>query len=439
MKRLAFLMLAAAVCILWAGTLLSETIVVKRVSGELDGEWGDDSPPPDTRYVYIVDGPSWIADGSSLTIHGNVTVQILSAPPITVFGHLVTAASQDSPIVIEAVASAEGFRFEGTADYGDTLQHVTVSPDSFPRIVVTSKGRALYVEDCELWASWADIRAYDAPVEVLHCEVYKRGGGEAAISLVGTEGSRITQSRIDVQFPQMLTEFPTTHGVYVNDIRDAQISDNTIEIRGPGFTTGICAESISHSLTIENNFVYCQSDNLVPRGISLKHAVYCTISACTVTVDSRSPAQTALWVYGWTVAEVMNSYLYLGGAGLGELVHQEGGASVILEGRQVQQTLPRAPNRDETPEPAPPQIGEPFPNPFNMETIIPLELSSASFIEVVIRNSLGREMQRISYGVLGEGEHPLRLSAQSWASGVYFVSVIADQKLAAVRRMILVK
>ncbi|MFH1010364.1 MAG: right-handed parallel beta-helix repeat-containing protein, partial [bacterium] len=323
MKKLARLLFAAAICLLWAGSTYSEI----RISGRLSGEWPPpDVQRPDTGYVvYVIDGPSWIPAGSSLIIHGKVKIQILWPPAIIVFGRMVTRASQDSPIFIEAVSNAEGFRFEGAAATPDTLRHIQVSQDKFPRNALTSNGRALYVQNCELWASWAAICAYSACVEIRDCGIYKRGGGEAAIYLVGADGSLIIQNRIDVQFPDMLPDFPSTNGIYINTIQDGEISNNTIDIRGPGFTTGIFGESICHSLSIENNSIYCQSENLVPRGIGLKHAVYCAISACTVTVDSRSPAQAVLWLYGSTVAEVMNSSLSLGGAGFGELVHQEGG------------------------------------------------------------------------------------------------------------------
>ncbi|MFH1009897.1 MAG: T9SS type A sorting domain-containing protein, partial [bacterium] len=112
---------------------------------------------------------------------------------------------------------------------------------------------------------------------------------------------------------------------------------------------------------------------------------------------------------------------------------------VIMEGSEVEQGIRRAPNRKENLAPEAPQIGEAFPNPFNITTTIPLELRSASLIEVAVYDALGGEVERVSYGVLAEGRHHLNLSGHSWASGTYFVRVIAERKSVALRRVILVK
>jgi hypothetical protein len=64
-----------------------------------------------------------------------------------------------------------------------------------------------------------------------------------------------------------------------------------------------------------------------------------------------------------------------------------------------------------------------YPNPFNPEVIIPIELSQASQVRIVVFDVLGRPVQMISDGRRGAGTHAIRLNAQGLPSGIYLIRV----------------
>ena len=84
-------------------------------------------------------------------------------------------------------------------------------------------------------------------------------------------------------------------------------------------------------------------------------------------------------------------------------------------------------------------VGPAYPNPFNISTVVPLELDRYVNVEVTVFNTLGQQENHIQCGRLPAGQHLIRLSGHSWASGPYFVHVFADNKSVATQRVILIK
>lgn len=438
MKKFLRYCLLLGVCLVWASLSHAEVVPVY-ISGDISNQF-DDSPSPDTQHVYIIKGKSWVPSGSQLTVPPGVEIRLECTFPVDVYGGFVATGVDSTgirPIEIRAIANAEGFLFWGAREDTVLLGHVRFSEDSFPRTAFTSIGRTLKVTACEIRAQWAAIQCFDAPAEITDCELFKTGGGGAALTLKGAADSRVEHSSVKVEF--MGPDFAETAGIYLNAASAAKFADNVVEVSGPGYTTGIHAENRCPQLTIDGVRISAKSENLVPRGIWLADAGYCNISSCIVSVESRSPAQAAISLYGRTISQIVNCALTLGGASQGELIHQESGASAFMDGRPMQPGPQRPPELDSRARSGEVRIGAAFPNPFNMTTTLPLELGRSATVEIAIINILGREVDRVSYGTLSTGQHPLPVSASSWPSGNYIVHILVDGNPAQTQRLFLIK
>jgi hypothetical protein len=89
--------------------------------------------------------------------------------------------------------------------------------------------------------------------------------------------------------------------------------------------------------------------------------------------------------------------------------------------------------------PADLSVGAAYPNPFNMSTTVPFELSRESTVDIRITDVLGRSIYRESLGHLVLGRHELRWDASGLGSGTYFVQVSAAAGLSTVQRVYLLK
>ncbi|MCA9732913.1 T9SS type A sorting domain-containing protein [candidate division KSB1 bacterium] len=79
-----------------------------------------------------------------------------------------------------------------------------------------------------------------------------------------------------------------------------------------------------------------------------------------------------------------------------------------------------------------------YPNPFNPQTTIAFDLPQAGAVNVVIYNTLGQEVARISDGRLDAGTHTFTFDARNLASGVYFLRMHAGP-FQAVKKMLLLR
>jgi len=89
-------------------------------------------------------------------------------------------------------------------------------------------------------------------------------------------------------------------------------------------------------------------------------------------------------------------------------------------------------------------VGQNFPNPFNAETVIPLELPQRSALRVELFNLRGQSLGVIYDGIENAGGVKLRHDASGLSSGIYFYRILARElgsgrNLEAVKKMLLLK
>jgi beta-glucanase (GH16 family) len=80
-----------------------------------------------------------------------------------------------------------------------------------------------------------------------------------------------------------------------------------------------------------------------------------------------------------------------------------------------------------------------YPNPFNPSTQILYELKNASEVKLKVSDMLGRTVAVLQNGRKNAGTHTVSFKASNLSSGVYFYSLIIDQRVAEVKRMMLIK
>ncbi len=72
------------------------------------------------------------------------------------------------------------------------------------------------------------------------------------------------------------------------------------------------------------------------------------------------------------------------------------------------------------------KLGQNFPNPFNAETIIPLELPQRSQVQVELFNIQGQNLGTIYKGIQNSGWQKIRLNASRLPSGIYVYRLTAE-------------
>ena len=79
-----------------------------------------------------------------------------------------------------------------------------------------------------------------------------------------------------------------------------------------------------------------------------------------------------------------------------------------------------------------------YPNPFNPSTQISFDIATEGFINLSIYDINGRLVEALKNDVISVGSHSLMWNAQSYASGIYFVHLIAEN-ISLSQKLILVK
>ena len=87
--------------------------------------------------------------------------------------------------------------------------------------------------------------------------------------------------------------------------------------------------------------------------------------------------------------------------------------------------------------PRTPTLGN-YPNPFNPETMLKIELPHTAKIQLKIYDLLGREVMVLKDGELQQGEHQIRWNASSFASGVY-IAVLTTPTAVVKQKLLLLK
>jgi carboxypeptidase T len=79
-----------------------------------------------------------------------------------------------------------------------------------------------------------------------------------------------------------------------------------------------------------------------------------------------------------------------------------------------------------------------YPNPFNPTTQIVFKTPEATNAQIVVYNSIGREVEELFNGFLKQGSHKIVFDASNYTSGVYFYSLKTDN-FVATKKMLLIK
>ncbi|MBL0106266.1 MAG: T9SS type A sorting domain-containing protein [Ignavibacteria bacterium] len=80
-----------------------------------------------------------------------------------------------------------------------------------------------------------------------------------------------------------------------------------------------------------------------------------------------------------------------------------------------------------------------YPNPFNSESIIKYKILNKGNAAIKIYDSKGGEMQILLKEYKLEGEYELKFDAKNYSSGVYYYSLILNNKILKTNRMLLIR
>jgi hypothetical protein len=83
-------------------------------------------------------------------------------------------------------------------------------------------------------------------------------------------------------------------------------------------------------------------------------------------------------------------------------------------------------------------LAQNYPNPFNPSTTIEYSLPEQSNVKIVIYDALGNQLEVLFSGQNSAGTHSLTWNADSYASGIYFYKMQANNFM-QVRKMLLMK
>lgn len=84
------------------------------------------------------------------------------------------------------------------------------------------------------------------------------------------------------------------------------------------------------------------------------------------------------------------------------------------------------------------ELHQNYPNPFNPSTKIKFDIAKKSFVNVVVYDALGRELEMLVNEELNPGSYSVVFSGSRLSSGVYYYKVVADV-FSDVKKMLLIK
>ncbi|MBI5401776.1 MAG: fibronectin type III domain-containing protein [Ignavibacteriae bacterium] len=89
-------------------------------------------------------------------------------------------------------------------------------------------------------------------------------------------------------------------------------------------------------------------------------------------------------------------------------------------------------------------LGNNYPNPFNLSTTIPVSMPVQSEVEISVYNIIGNQIKTIYKGMLGSGKHWFRWDGTDdkgniISSGIYFYRLSDNSKIDMIKKMILMK
>ncbi|GBE29990.1 MAG TPA: T9SS type A sorting domain-containing protein [Bacteroidetes bacterium] len=84
-------------------------------------------------------------------------------------------------------------------------------------------------------------------------------------------------------------------------------------------------------------------------------------------------------------------------------------------------------------------LSEAYPNPFNPETSLTLTLPQTANADVIVYNTMGRQVAVLNQGALPAGQHNLVFDGSNLSSGVYFVSATVAGQSVQIQKIMLMK
>lgn len=84
-------------------------------------------------------------------------------------------------------------------------------------------------------------------------------------------------------------------------------------------------------------------------------------------------------------------------------------------------------------------LSQNYPNPFNPSTNIRFDLPKAADVKMEVFNTIGAKVADIVNERRSAGSYTVRFDASHLASGMYFYRLIADGKVIATQKMLLIK
>tara|TARA_B100002051_G_scaffold274450_1_gene315644 strand:- start:271 stop:2607 length:2337 start_codon:yes stop_codon:yes gene_type:complete len=84
-------------------------------------------------------------------------------------------------------------------------------------------------------------------------------------------------------------------------------------------------------------------------------------------------------------------------------------------------------------------LDDPYPNPFNPVVSIKYSASNISNITFAIYDIDGRMVNQFNKGVQNPGDYSFNWDASNYASGIYFIKMIADNKIITTKKITLIK
>jgi|TARA_Y100000310_G_scaffold137654_1_gene136596 hypothetical protein len=74
-------------------------------------------------------------------------------------------------------------------------------------------------------------------------------------------------------------------------------------------------------------------------------------------------------------------------------------------------------------------LGQNYPNPFNPSTEIPFYITTKSYVNLIVYNIYGQEMEVLIDGIRDAGNYLIRWNAEDFASGVYYIKLVVNGKI----------
>ncbi|MBK6767378.1 MAG: T9SS type A sorting domain-containing protein [bacterium] len=80
-----------------------------------------------------------------------------------------------------------------------------------------------------------------------------------------------------------------------------------------------------------------------------------------------------------------------------------------------------------------------YPNPFNPETVMPIEVSGPGLLRVVVWDVLGREVLSRAVPVYHSGLQNVHFDGQNLSSGMYVAQAVFEGQILGSQRLLLLK